>query len=300
MKTIGNYSLEKIIEYLPHGEVWLCKRMTTGEDFTCRVVSKYSMNVPGFYDHFKNELILQGHIAHMGIVKLVDVAQDMENIFLFWEYNKNGTLNDAVISKGGFSEQEARVYFKQIMQVLVYLHSLNIAHRDIKLDNIEFSDNNTIQFTGFGLSKIQKEGDLLLTSCGTLVYAAPEVIKEEPYDGYKADIWSAGIVLFALISGHLPWSTNPDESPEAVVVGTATQIVNGDFLFPEGMSLSLQNLLTYMLNLDPDERPSAEEILQHPWMEEDSTYINCEPLEPDPKLEASIRKLIEQLESRHK
>ena len=154
------------------------------------------------------------------------------------------------------------------MEALHYIHELGVAHRDIKLENILVTADDDAKLTDFGLCKQQHGNDPMLTTCGTLVYAAPEIIREEPYNGMKADIWSAGIVLYAMIANHFPWILPDDMPPERLMKETAQQIVEGNISLPDGISYELQNLLGNLLNVEPEDRPTAEEVLQHPWFDD--------------------------------
>lgn len=296
MKTIGNYQFIQYLEDANYSAVWKCRRITTGEFVACRIVSKDNLRLPGFFDHFKNELIIHSQMSHPGITKLLDIATEEDNIYLFFEHFEGGNLNDLVLSNGGLDEETAKHYFGELMSAIAYIHSRKIAHRDIKLENILLSEDDNIKLSDFGLCKQQKAGNLLLTTCGTLVYAAPEIIKEEPYDGMKADIWSAGIVLFAMIENGFPWCINEDLPPERLSQETARQIINGEVDIPEEISFELANLLTNMLNTDPDDRPSAEDILQHPWLDMEPLNFD-DNIQPDKVIMDLAKSLINELKA---
>ncbi|KAK8858213.1 hypothetical protein M9Y10_013314 [Tritrichomonas musculus] len=296
MNSIGAYKFVKFLSSGTYGGVWECRHITTGELVACKIIDLENCKNPDFLPHFKNELIIHSQIRHPSITQLLDVLMDKENLYIIVELCDGGDLNDIVISSGGLTESQARHYFRQIMSAVSYIHQLGVAHRDIKLENILITSNDQAKLTDFGLCKQQNTGSLLLTTCGTLIYAAPEIIKEEPYDGTKADIWSAGIVLFAMVANHFPWSTDEDLPPDKLVHETARQIVNGEISLPEGISFELQNLLAYMLNIDPDERPTAEDVLQHPWMEIEPEEIDMRSTEPDMNLVNSVKQLVVELD----
>lgn len=298
MNQIGAYRFIRSIGSGAFGGVWECRHITTGESLACKVIDLDNLKSPDFFPHFKNELIIHSQIRHPGITQLVDVMLDTDNVYIFLELCDGGDLNDVVMEAGGLSEEQACHFFRQIMGAISYIHSLGIAHRDIKLENILVTRDGCAKLTDFGLCKHQESGNKLNTGCGTLVYAAPEIIKGQPYDGMKSDIWSVGIVLYAMVANHFPWADGDDLPPERLAHETAAQIINGEIALPEGISYELENLLSNMLNTDPNERPAATDILQHPWMEMDGVEFDPGVMEPDMNVVNLVRSLIEQLEQR--
>lgn len=296
MNTVGPYQLTRFLSSGTLSGVWECRHITTGDMLACKVVDNKNVRQPDFLRHFKNELIIHSQIRHPAIAKLIDVLVDADKVYVFLELCEGGDLNDVVMSAGCLPEPVARRYFGFLMSALSYVHALGVAHRDVKLENILVTEE-CAKLTDFGLCKPQQEGNLLLTTCGTLVYAAPEIIREVPYDGMRADIWSAGIVLYAMVAGHFPWASDEDLEPEQMVQQTARQIVNGEISLPDDMSFELQILLSNMLNVDPECRPTADDILQHPWME--GATVDCESgiAEPDMNLVNLVKSLIVKFES---
>ena len=295
---VGGYEFVKFIASGTFGGVWECRRQTTGTLVACKIIDIENLRNPEFFPHFKNELIIHSQICHPGITQLLDVILDKDNVYIFLELCEGGDLNDVVIQAGGLDEDVARHYFRQIMGAVSFIHMLKVAHRDIKLENILITRDGCAKLTDFGLCKQQNEGNLLLTACGTLVYAAPEIIKEQPYDGIKADIWSAGVVLYTMVANHFPWSSDEQLPPDRLVSETARQIINGEITLPDGISSELENLLANMLNVDPDERPTSEEVMQHPWVEMGADDDPSMGNEPDPNLVNLVKSVIMKLEER--
>ncbi|EAY10638.1 CAMK family protein kinase [Trichomonas vaginalis G3] len=279
MKTIGPYEPRRFLGAGSFGGVWECQNKTTGESVACKLIDLNTALSDKVYPHFRNEILIHSKINHPSVTQLKDVILDNDNVYIFLELCDGGDMNDIVQEFGGLSEDEAEHYFHQIMEALSYIHKLGVAHRDVKLENILVTADDDAKLTDFGLCKQQHGNDPMLTTCGTLVYAAPEIIQEKPYNGMKADIWSAGVVLYAMVAAHFPWIVPDDMPPENIMKETARQIVEGDIALPDGISYELQNLMANLLNVDPNERPTAAEVLEHPWFQ---NVVEDEAVDPKP------------------
>lgn len=121
------------------------------------------------------------------------------------EYASGGELFDFIVAKGRVKEPEACKFFQQIIDGIEYLHKLNIVHRDLKPENLLLDSNKNIKIVDFGLSNTYIKGETLQTACGSPCYAAPEMIAGQKYHGSNVDIWSCGVIMFALICGYLPF-----------------------------------------------------------------------------------------------
>ncbi|KAK8882758.1 hypothetical protein M9Y10_045399 [Tritrichomonas musculus] len=297
-RSIGSYQFTSFLGSGSFGGVWECQHMTTGESFACKVIDLDLCLQDDFLPHFKNELTIHSRIRHPSITQLRDVLLDQDNVYIILELCDGGDLNEIVQDANGLDEPAAKHYFYEIISALSYIHKLGIAHRDIKLENVLITQDDHAKLTDFGLCKQGDGSSPMMTTCGTLVYAAPEIIEEKPYDGTKVDIWSAGIVLYAMITCHFPWATEENLPPDKLMAETARQIQDGEIDMPEDISYELQNLLSNMLNIDPLQRPTAESILQHPWFEGEEIDFPPESLEPDPNVVMLVQSLIDDLEKR--
>ncbi|KAK8842571.1 hypothetical protein M9Y10_025429 [Tritrichomonas musculus] len=296
--TIGVYRLTEFLSSGSVGSVWECQNMTTGERLACKVISLEICLQDEFFSHFLNELYIHSRIRHPSISEIRDILVDGNQIFIIFELCNGGDLNDVVQDSGGLDEAQAKHYFFQIISAIKYIHQLGIAHRDIKLENVLISQDQCAKLTDFGLCKQVSGNSPMLTTCGTLVYAAPEIINEQPYNGLKTDIWSAGIVLYAMICCHFPWTIPEDSPPDQAMHETVKQILEGQIEVPDGITYELQNLMTNMLNTDPNLRPSAEEILQHPWFEGMEENIDPDSLVPDDNVISLVDSLIAELQKK--
>ncbi|EAY04214.1 CAMK family protein kinase [Trichomonas vaginalis G3] len=212
------------------------------------------------------------------------------------EYSDSGNLEQLVQANGGIDESEAVLYFKQIMSAISYIHERGVAHRDVTLKNILVSANGSAKLSDFGLCKHQPENSYLTTTCGTFVYVPPEILEEQMYDGLKADIWSAGICLYAMTCNHLPWTVDDSIPPEKVWEETQNQICSGEIQYDDKQCELLRDLLSQMLQVNPEFRPDADEILAHPWLAGAADYQLPDVPEPDANLINLVNSLINNLD----
>ena len=155
----------------------------------------------------EREIVIMKLIEHPNIMRLYDVWETSTELYLILEYVEGGELFDYICENGRLSTSEALGYFQQIVSAVDYCHHFNIAHRDLKPENLLLDGNKNIKVADFGMAAWQKSNSngLLRTACGSPHYAAPEVIAGTPYNGSASDIWSCGIILFALLAGRLPF-----------------------------------------------------------------------------------------------
>jgi len=184
-------------------------------------------------------------------------------VALITEFCKRGDLLELVNAHGRFTEEQSRAMFKQILKGLCYMHSVcHVAHRDVKLDNLFECQDGTIKIGDFGFATSYKKDQRFTTACGTLSYVAPELLCVRDQVECKpeaADVWSAGVVLYALNVGCLPFQADKN-------LMLVRLIRKGEFYIPQDMSPTLRDLLSHMLALNPDERPSFAELELHKWV----------------------------------
>ncbi len=198
--------------------------------------------------------------THPHIIRLYEVIDTPTDIFLVNEYVSGGELFDYIVSKGRLSSDEARNFFHQIVSGVEYCHFQKIVHRDLKPENLLLDSNLNIKIADFGLSNLMRDGDFLRTSCGSPNYAAPEVISGHLYAGPEVDVWSCGVILYALLCGSLPFD---DES----IPNLFKKIKSGMYSLPSHLSQLARNLIPRMLEVDPMKRITIPEIRLHPWFQ---------------------------------
>lgn len=155
-------------------------------------------------------------------------------------------------------ESEAVNYFIQLINAIEYIHKQGITHRDLKPENILLS-NSILKVIDFGLSNTYRQGEMLSTACGSPSYAPPEMILGRRYHGIYTDLWSCGIILFAMVCGHLPFH---DSNEKALF----TKITNGIFEVPSYITSTCKDLICRILRLNPSERITLDEIKNHGWI----------------------------------
>ncbi|KAI0138135.1 Pkinase-domain-containing protein [Hypoxylon sp. NC0597] len=206
----------------------------------------------------EREVAIMKLIDHPNIVKLYDIWESRAEIYLVLEYAQKGDLYSYVSQQSYLSEVEAIFFFRQILSALEYVHSFNICHRDLKLENVLLTDDNQIKIIDFGMSAIhQSPQHVLTTACGSPHYAAPELIAKKGYRAETVDIWSLGIILYACMTGRLPFDGNNQSE-------VLSSIEKGLYHLPEFLSDEAQDLVGGILILDPKERLSSRELWQHP------------------------------------
>jgi serine/threonine protein kinase len=176
---------------------------------------------------------------------------------------------------GRLSEDQARRYFTQLLTVLEYLHSeQKVAHRDLKCENVLLDRYNNIRLIDFGLSnQFTDLNPQLRTACGSPAYAAPEMIQGNTYT-YTADIWSAGILLFALVAGYLPFDDDRAS-------GVLQKVVHSEVGYPAFISPQLRDLLQKMICKDPEERITLDMIKAHPWFSQSQYHLLKDVIHPE-------------------
>uniref|UniRef100_A0A8C6FZC3 BR serine/threonine kinase 2 n=1 Tax=Moschus moschiferus TaxID=68415 RepID=A0A8C6FZC3_MOSMO len=217
-------------------------------------------------------------------VKIVNREKLSESVlmkYLVLEHVSGGELFDYLVKKGRLTPKEARKFFRQIISALDFCHSHSICHRDLKPENLLLDEKNNIRIADFGMASLQVGDSLLETSCGSPHYACPEVIRGEKYDGRKADVWSCGVILFALLVGALPFD---DDNLRQLL----EKVKRGVFHMPHFIPPDCQSLLRGMIEVDAARRLTLEHIQKHIW------YIGGknepEPEQPVPR-KVQIRSL---------
>ncbi|XP_052209389.1 calcium-dependent protein kinase 1-like [Diospyros lotus] len=250
------------------GVTFLVTHNTTGEKFACKSIATRKLVSKDDVEDVRREVQIMHHLTgHRNIVELKGAYEDRQSVNLVMELCAGGELFDRIIEKGHYSERAAAALCRQIVTVVHYCHSMGVMHRDLKPENFLFlstDEDSPLKATDFGLSVFFKPGDTFKDLVGSAYYVAPEVLRRNY--GAEADIWSAGVIFYILLSGVPPfWGENEQ--------GIFDAILHGDLDFSSdpwpSISSSAKDLVKRMLRDDPKERLCAFEVLNHPWMRED-------------------------------
>jgi len=246
--------------YIYYLQVKLATHAITRHHVAVKILNKAKIKQLGMEEKVQREINILHLCTHPHIIRLYEVIDTPTDIFLVNEYVSGGELFDYIVSKGRLSADEARNFFHQIISGVEYCHFQKIVHRDLKPENLLLDSNLNIKIADFGLSNLMRDGDFLRTSCGSPNYAAPEVISGHLYAGPEVDVWSCGVILYALLCGSLPFD---DES----IPNLFKKIKSGMYSLPSHLSQLARNLIPRMLEVDPMKRITIPEIRMHPWFQ---------------------------------
>uniref|UniRef100_A0A674NS71 Serine/threonine-protein kinase DCLK2 n=1 Tax=Takifugu rubripes TaxID=31033 RepID=A0A674NS71_TAKRU len=249
-----------------------CVERSTGREYALKVISKNKCR--GKEHMIQSEVSILRRVKHPNIVLLIEEIDAHNELYLIMELVKGGDLFDAIISSNKYTERDASCMLFNLASAIKYLHSLNIVHRDIKPENLlvyEHQDGSkSLKLGDFGLATVVNGP--LHTVCGTPTYVAPEIIAETGY-GLKVDIWAAGVITYILLCGFPPFRGSGDDQ-EALF----QQILQGLLDFPkpywDNVSDSAKALITGMLQVEMDQRYTAMQVLDHPWVNDDGVSEN--------------------------
>ncbi|KAG2178823.1 hypothetical protein INT43_001669, partial [Umbelopsis isabellina] len=255
------------------GKVYLAEHRQTLQQVAIKAVDKRNFKNEDQKIHAMNEKNISHDFAmrlhHKNVVEVYDVKTDDDFIYIIMEYLSGGELFDKIKEKGRLDEHVAKRWFREIVEAVKYIHDNGIVHRDLKPENVLLDKNEHIRICDFGFGKVCDDQQLLTTYCGSPFYAAPEMVTATPYTGPKVDIWSCGVILFAMISGKLPFQC--ENMPDLF-----KKISIGAYNVPHSIKASPAALIARMLCVKPGDRASAQDILDHAWLS--GTYTDTIPV----------------------
>ena len=232
----------------------------TGERVAIKVIDKTKLDDIS-RDHLFQEVKCMKLVQHPNVVRLFDVIDSASKFYLVLEFGDGGDMYDYIMRHpNGLTEPKAKNYFGQIVDAIKYCHDLHVVHRDLKPENVVFFEQTgQVKLTDFGFSNVFEPGSKLYTSCGSLAYSAPEILLGDSYDAPAVDIWSLGVILFMLVTGHAPFQEANDSE-------TLTMILDCKFYLPSHLSDECIHLISNMLVRDPKGRIKLENIQKHDWL----------------------------------
>lgn len=258
---VGFYDIERTIGKGNFAVVKLARHRITRTEVAIKIIDKTQLDAGNLQKVYR-EVDIMKRLDHPHIIKLYQVMETKNMIYLVSEYASQGEIFDYIARYGRMTEETARKTFWQILSAVEYCHNRNIVHRDLKAENLLLDSNNNIKIADFGFSNYFTTSGQLSTWCGSPPYAAPEVFEGKKYTGPEIDIWSLGVVLYVLVCGALPFDG-------CSLQALRDRVLSGRFRIPYFMSSDCESLIRKMLVLDPSKRYGISQIKRHRWMQAD-------------------------------
>eukprot|EP00123_Amoebidium_parasiticum_P001587 comp12715_c0_seq1/m.7814 comp12715_c0_seq1/g.7814 ORF comp12715_c0_seq1/g.7814 comp12715_c0_seq1/m.7814 type:complete len:669 (-) comp12715_c0_seq1:568-2574(-) len=251
--SIGNYVLGRTLGKGVFSVVREATHIITGQAVAVKIVDRNKVKEKDLKTLVREMQVLK-LLSHPHVVRLYEIIDTEAAFYLVQELVTGDTLQAFMLDHGAMTEDLARKIFRQVFAGVQYCHSKRVVHRDLKPNNIMLDQDQNVKLIDFGLSR-QFGANMLETHCGTPIFAAPELFNPAPYYGPAVDVWAVGVALYATVFGRLPFFGK----------GYRERIVDGDYTVPKGCSKEFQSIIQKMLEVDPDNRISAEALLSHPW-----------------------------------
>ncbi|KXJ87662.1 kinase-like domain-containing protein [Microdochium bolleyi] len=265
-QRIGAYNVIRTLGEGSFGKVKLATHRMTGQQVALKIISRKKLISRDMVGRVEREIEYLQLLRHPHIIKLYTVIKTQNEIIMVLEY-AGGELFDYIVSHGRLAEDKARRFFQQMLCAVEYCHRHKVVHRDLKPENLLLDENLNVKIADFGLSNIMTDGNFLKTSCGSPNYAAPEVISGKLYAGPEVDVWSCGVILYVLLVGRLPF--DDDHIPSLFA-----KIQRGVFTVPQWIPADAAALIRKMLQTNPVQRATIDEIRLDPWfMKELPSYL---------------------------
>ncbi|CAF0736985.1 unnamed protein product [Brachionus calyciflorus] len=256
----GLYDFEHTIGQGHFAIVKSARHIFSGERVAIKIIDKLKLDSIS-RDHLFQEVKCMKLVQHPNVVRLYEVIDTANKLYLIQEFGDGGDMYDYIMKHSdGLDEDQAKIYFRQIVNAIKYCHDLKVVHRDLKPENVVFfQQTGQVKLTDFGFSNIYEPGSKLLTSCGSLAYSAPEILLGDSYHAPPVDIWSLGVILYMLVTGRAPFQEASDSE-------TLTMILDCKYYLPDYLSTECTDLISRMIVRDPIKRMSLDEIKRHDWL----------------------------------
>ncbi|KAK3376849.1 hypothetical protein B0T24DRAFT_700834 [Lasiosphaeria ovina] len=259
LKSVGNYTLGRLIGKGSFGKVFLAThKLTNGSKVVLKSANKDDSNLAREIHHHRQ-------FVHPHIARLYEVIVTETLVWLVLEYCPGDELYNYLLKHGKLPVDKVQKTFTQLVGAVCYVHQQSCVHRDLKLENILLDKHENVKLCDFGFTReYEGKSNYLQTFCGTVCYSAPEMLKGEKYAGEKVDVWSLGVILYALLCGELPF----DDDDDAV---TRSKILTQEPTYPDHIPPDALSLLKMLLSKRPLLRPTLPDILAHPFLAEHAT-----------------------------
>ncbi|XP_071960301.1 uncharacterized protein [Antedon mediterranea] len=248
-----------------YGKVKLAREIATGELVAIKSIPKNKIENEEDLKRIKQEIEIMKMLDHPHIINVIDVFESKDKIVMVMEYASGGELYD-YINDDKMTPDDAQKFFRQIVSAVHYCHKLNIAHRDLKLENVLLDENLNVKIADFGLSTMYSD-KLLSTYCGSPLYASPEIVNGKPYHGPETDCWSLGVVLYAMVYKTMPFNG-------AKFLSLRKQISEGVYYEPDEKPVA-SRLIRRLLTVNSRNRASIDDIMLDPWVTDLPSIPSC-------------------------
>ncbi|XP_046840774.1 calcium/calmodulin-dependent protein kinase type 1-like isoform X2 [Xenia sp. Carnegie-2017] len=256
------YDLKDVLGTGAFSEVVKGIEKSTGKSYAIKCIPKKLLK--GKEENIENEINILKKVNHKHIIGLKELFDNKTHLYLVMDLVTGGELFDRIVERGSYTEKDASDALRCILEACAYLHELGIVHRDLKPENLLYEtkeENSRLMISDFGLSKGTDDG-IMDTACGTPGYVAPEVLQQKPY-GPPVDCWSIGVIAYILLCGYPPFYDEDDSNLFA-------QILKAEYEFDEpywdDISESAKDLVSHLMEVDPNKRFTCKEALVHPWI----------------------------------
>ena len=253
---LSEYNLKGILGKGTFSIVRLGENKITKEKVAIKIMQKNKILNKDDFIRIQREIEILKRLKHPNVIKIHHIFEDEKKIYIIMEFCENGELFNRIVEKKSLTENEAALFYYQLINGLEYIHKNGIVHRDLKPENLLLSKNDLLKVIDFGLSNYREENKLLFTPCGSPCYASPEMVSGQRYDGCMIDIWSTGIILFAMVCGYLPFEDNDND----ILFG---KILKCKIHYPKSMGALTLDLMKKIIVPEPKQRITLEQIKLH-------------------------------------
>eukprot|EP00756_Hemistasia_phaeocysticola_P052127 Hpha_TRINITY_DN2732_c0_g1::TRINITY_DN2732_c0_g1_i1::g.110337::m.110337/K07198/PRKAA, AMPK; 5'-AMP-activated protein kinase, catalytic alpha subunit len=268
---IGCYVLGETLGKGSFGKVKVAVHESSGHKVAVKILNRQKIKTSHMDKKIRREIKILKLFRHPHIIRLYEVIETASDILMCMEYVSGGELFDYIVQRGRISEANAKRFFQQIVSGVEYCHFYRVVHRDLKPENLLLDRDLNVKIADFGLSNLMLDGDFLKTSCGSPNYAAPEVISGKLYAGPEVDVWSCGVILYALLCGRLPFD---EESIPALF----RKIKEGRYAAPLGVSGGAKEIIQGILTVNALERSTIPQIRETEWFKDGlAPYLSLRP-----------------------
>ena len=258
--TSGFYLFGHMLGKGAFGKVYIGIHKLTGAKVAIKSIEKTYLKDERVKRKVYQEVAGMSRIKHPNVVRLYEVFESTQHFHLVMEYCGSGTLLQYIKTREKLEEPQTRLFFRQLVEAVKACHQSGVAHRDLKLENVFLQGDGLLKLGDFGMSRVVKPGQRVQEQCGTLAYAAPEVLSDREYEPFPVDIWGLGVMLFSMLTGKNPFKATSEQD-------LSRTILRGDVVIPAGISTAAGNLIKSLLSIQPSQRPSLSDLGRTSWLQ---------------------------------